>query len=342
MRGQFGQRQQHEIALFYAMMAFVVFGMIGSTIYDRLSGIKLQHGRVVSPIVEHRFGEDAFVEDILVAVGDEVQVGDLLVKLNSPRRDGALDAVRIDIRQAERRVEDAERRLLQLQDRSARHLAELERVLAAAIAARSFDDFFVGRNLEEVLSALTALRAFENVSSPLALEFEELEAQLRELLEEREMDLRQLKRDLSNAKDAYDAINIVSQVEGVVRELPLVEDLHQPRGTLAVVVEQNTLRQVVGWLDERAAQSLHVGQKALLRVATPNGTRSLDATVVDAVAGVDPARAADFGVIVTLEAAQTDLTKNRAELRPGAPVEIRADRGWALTPYIIAFRSWWS
>lgn len=329
-------------ALFYALLAVVVFGMIGSTIYDRLSGIRLQNGRVMAPVVEHRLSEAAFVDDIRVEVGDEVRVGDLLVVLNTPERDGALDAVRIDIRQAERRLEDAQARIDGLQERQASYKRSLELALAREIALRSTRDFFGGYHLDGVEAALAALAAFDNLTDPLALEFHELEAQLTELLEERSTDLRQLKRDLSNAKDAYDAINLVAQVNGIVRELPLVEDLHQGRGTLGAVIEENSPRQVVGWISERASQDLYVGQNARLRVATPEGSRSLDAKIVDVSAGVDPARPTEFGVIVTLQSDQTDLAQNRTELRPNAPVEIRADRGWTLTPFVLAFRAWWT
>ena len=328
--------------LFYAALAFVVFGVIGSTIYERLSGIQLQNGRVSSPIAEHRLGEDAFVEQILVEVGDEVRVGDMLIKLNSPRRDGDLDAVRIDIRQEERRIVDAQRRIRRLQTRRTAHLDGLQSELAQEIAKRSTRDFIGGYNLDGVTAARAAILAFEDLRDPLALEFHELNAQLRALLADRATELRQLKRDLSNVKDSYDAINIVAQVNGIVRELPVIEDLHHTRGTLAALVEENAHRQVVGWINERAAQKLFVGQTARLRVATPDGSHSLAATVVDTVAGVDPARPAEFGVLVTLQTDQDDLAKNRTELRPGAPVEIRADRGWAFTPYVTAFRSWWS
>lgn len=328
-------------ALVYALIAFVVFGVIGTTIYDRLSGIQLQHGRVVAPLVDHRFGEGAFVERIHVAPGDAVSVGDTLVTLNSPKRDGALDAVRIDIRQADRRLTDTKRRLRSLRARRDAHRATLVAAYEAAVARRSTADFFADRRLDQVYATWAALQAFDTLRDPVALEFDALDAELRDLRDEREAELRQLKRDLSNTKDAYDAINIIAQVDGVVRELPVVPDLHLPRGTLAAVVEADTHRQVMGWLPERAAQRLHVGQRARLRLATPTGSRSLQAKVVETVAGVDPAQANAFGVIVTLAVEGADLTKTRTLLRPDAPVDIRADRGWALTPYVLAFRAWW-
>lgn len=329
-------------ALFYALFAIVVFGIIGSTIYDRLSGIRLQHGRVMAPMVGHRINEAAFVDEIRVAVGDEVKVGDLLVVLNAPERDGALDAVRLDIRLTERRLEDAQLRLDRLQSRRAAYKHNLDADLAREIALRNTRDFLGGYHMSGVEAALEALAAFENLTSPLALEFQELEAQLSELFEVRNSDLRQLKRDLSNAKDSNDAINIVAQVDGIVRELPLVEDLHQIRGTLGAVIEENSPRQVVGWISERASQDLYVGQNARLRVATPEGSKSLSATIVDVTAGVDPARPTEFGLVVTLQTDQADLVQNRMELRPNAPIEIRADRGWALTPFVLAFRAWWT
>jgi multidrug efflux pump subunit AcrA (membrane-fusion protein) len=328
--------------LFYALFAIVVFGMIGSTIYDRLSGIRLQHGRVMAPMVEHRISEAAFVDEIRVAVGDEVNVGDLLVVLNAPERDGALDAVRLDIRLTERRLEDAQLRLDRLQSRRAGYKHNLDADIAREIALRNTRDFLGGYHMSGVEAALAALAAFENLTSPLALEFQELEAQLSELFEDRNSDLRQLKRDLSNAKDSNDAINIVAQVDGIVRELPLVEDLHQIRGTLGAVIEENSPRQVVGWISERASQDLYVGQNARLRVARPEGSKSLSAKIVDVTAGVDPARPTEFGLVVTFQTDQADLVQNRMELRPNAPIEIRADRGWALTPFVLAFRAWWT
>ncbi len=328
--------------LFYAMLAFVVFGIVGSTIYDRLSGVRILQGRVVAPVTELRLGEDAFVEKVLVAPGQSVRVGDVLVQLNSPRRDRDLDAVRIAIRQAEDRIADTDGRIARLHERRAAYRADLQRKLAAEVARRQVPEFLAGRNLQAVEAALAALRAFDDLRDPMALEFDDLEAQLIALRDERDTELRQLKRDLSNVKDAYDAISIIASVNGVVREVPVVEDLYHARGTLAAVVEENTPRQVVGWISEGASQSVHVGQRVRLRVTGADGSRSLGGTVVDTQAGVDPDRPAEFGVVVTVQTDQTDLDRNRAELRPGAPVDMRADRGWALTPYVVAFRAWWS
>ena len=324
----------------YSVLAFVVFGMVGTAIYDRLSGIQLQNGRVVSPLFEHRMSEDAFVERIFVKIGDEVKTGDLLVQLNSPERDGALDAVRIDIRQIENLIADAKWRLERLIKRREAYRKALANELALQIALRSEWQLLGGYNLDGIEAALSALRAFDEGIDPLALEFEEQEAQIRELLTLREDEYRQLKRDLSNTKDAYDAISVFALTDGVVRELPLIEDIHQARGTLAVIVEANAHREIVGWVNERAAQRIFVGQEARLRIATSEGSRSLNAEVIDAMAGVDPANPGDFGVMVTLRSDQTDLNKNRAELRPGAAVEIKVDRGWSLTPYVMTFRNW--
>lgn len=328
--------------LFYSLFAIVVFGLIGSTIYDRLSGIRLQHGRVSAPLVELRTGSAAYIADIPVAVGDAVQAGDVLIRLNDPDRDGALDAVRADIRLAERRLQDAVDRLDAVTRRKADHRAGLVAQIATAQRGLGVAAFIGGYNTAAYVAAVQALRAFDTGADALALQIQEQQAQLAEMIAEREIDLRQLKRDLSNAKDANDAINVIATTDGIVRDLPLTRDLFVARGTLAGVVEQNAPRTAVGWISERAAQSLHVGQAARLRVSTPEGSRLLAAAISDITAGVDPARPTEFGVIVTLQLQDPDLDKNRAVLRPGAPVEIRADRGWALTPYVLAFKEWWS
>ncbi len=325
-------------AMFYAMLSLVVFGLLGSSIYDRLSGIRLQNGRVAAPLVELRVSEASYVDQIHVAIGDRVRVGQVLVSLNNPERDGALDGVRGDIRLAEQRLTDAETRLQQM---IARRLAQRDVLVQAVTRAQNaltVRDFIGGYRQQAYLAALAALRSFDTMS----LEFEELEAQLRELVQERTNAVRQLKRDLSNAKDAYDALNVISPVDGMVRELPVVKDLYIARGVLAAVVEENRPRQALGWVNERASQSLHVGQAARLRVSSATGSKTMNAVVSDITAGVDPARPGEFGVIVTLDTNQKDLTKNRAALRPDAPVEIQADRGWFLTPFVLAFRSWWS
>ena len=262
-------------AFVFGILAFLVFGLLWTAIYDRLSGIRLQHGRIVPSVVEYRLTDDAYVEKNLVNVGDAVQIGDLLVRLENPQRNSASTA-------------------------SQTHVLRVEQGKANV--------------------------AILHEERPAA----------------RQVGLPRLRRDASSTIEKTETIDIVSQVNGTVRELGLIEDYHQPRGSLAAVVEQDNARNVVGWLSERSAQSIYVGQKAHVRVASSTGSRSLNATITNVVAGVDPALPLEFGVVVTLEIDRSDLADNLEVMRPGVPVDIRADRGWKLTPYVMPLRPGWS
>ena len=61
---------------FYLILAVAVVGLIGEKIFTQLSQVSLQHARIVAPLIDLHVPEAAFVDEILVAQGDDVERGE--------------------------------------------------------------------------------------------------------------------------------------------------------------------------------------------------------------------------------------------------------------------------
>ena len=310
----------------YALIGAVVFGMLGQQIWSRLSIISVGQARVVAELVEHPAPVGAYVERILVAEGDAVEQGDTLVVLTSPGHNGALTEIRADIKRAEADVRQA-RRALEL------HFEGLEdarrpfvEALERAIAARRIRDFLADYDLDDVRRALRALALFDAEVSQTDGDFHARRAFLMDILRQRKDELSQLKRELSAEKSVGGAADIVAMEDGVITELPVFEDQFLSRGDIALTLEVDGPRHVVGWLDEGMAAAVFPGMTATMIANSGGETRRIKGEVVEVVAMANPDRAGTFGLRVLILPAEWVERDAPELLRPDAPMELSLER----------------
>ncbi len=313
--------------LAYALAALFIFGVIGGQIWGRLNTIPLENGRIEAALAPYTVARDAYVDEVRVGPGDRVEQGDTLVTLSNPEQAGDLEELRREIRLAERRLAEAERRLSAHVGRRTDLRGQAEREYRNAMAAQAAPGWFGAHDparIETAWAALTAARTAE--LTPDDLIYDELAA----LEEERAADLARLKRELGALKDAVEAANIVALDAGIVREITVAPDQFATRGTQAVIVEGLSPREAIGWLPARRAAAVYPGMAAEIRWSDASGPRRVTARVAELAAGPDPLRPQEFGMIVRLE---TDLEadESRTLFTRGQPVRLTLERdllGW--------------
>ena len=299
--------------LIYTLAAVLIFGVIGGQVWSVLSTVSVPQGRVSAPMIAHHAPIAAHVDKIAVELGDRVKQGDLLVALNDPRRQGALDDLRTEIVAAEERREDAfeklraQRALIRQRSEALRHRYETS---GAQYIDRAFQEW----------------RAYADRRSERAKQDDALRVSLKDLLHDRERALSRLKRQRANLKDEIAALQIVALEDGWVAEIKAFKDQYIARGDLAVSVESATPRTFVGFADESYAGTLYAGMKARVRVSLETGPRVFTAEITEISAGQDPDMPSRYGMRITLAPTEVTPEKARDLLRPNTPVEIEALR----------------
>lgn len=300
----------------YIVIACMVAYTVGSGIYGKMATIQIYNARIEAPLQPHRTGEAAFVDDILVAAGDRVSQGDVLIALSTPDSSAAIDDVRDRIRRQEDRLEEAERLAASLGGRIAEarealigRVAQLppERHVAGEEALEAFDGRYAAEHQDLFAAHATALREVEAVLS----------------------ELRRLRRDRGRLRNAADAMNIIAGQDGIVGEVLVFEGEFVPRGEVAVVLEAAEPRIVRGWLDQSMATVVHPGMQASITFDTFDGRRTHQGVIAGLEAGVDRDFSSEFGMLTTIRV--TDLTpeETREALPHLAAVEVHASRRWA-------------
>lgn len=287
----------------YVLAAGLVFSILGGQIWTTLNTVELQNGRVVAPMRPHLAPGSGFVDRIRVDIGDPVQQGDVLIELTDPDTESTLTEVRAGIRLTERRLAEA--------------ITRRDRHLTGQAAARAE---MVERGDPYGLILFDAGRSqrvgdFHDILDGLSL-----------IVDEREAELAGLKRELSNAKDAAQALNILALEDGIVRRLDVFEDQYVARGTGLLVIEGTAPRVIMGWARETLSQVVRLDMRGKVQLVQGGMRHTVDVVVSDIVAGVDPLLPGEFGMLVTLSAPDWSTDRTRAMLRPDAPVQIVLDR----------------
>lgn len=313
---------------FYAILAVVLFGLIGGQIWTRLSSVNLHNARVVAPEIIHRAGGTAYVDEIFVTDGQRVQQGDRLVRLSDPEKDGVVDDIRREIERAADRTHSARKLWQDHLETGNERRAQLLIAHRAAVAERGLVDFTSGQNLEVVNETYDALKAFDVPRIGTPGDFHDIAQQLKGQMDDAKDAERRFKRDLGNAKSSARAFDIVAQKDGVVKELLTFEDVYLPRGTEVLVLEEQSPRFVQAWVDEAQAAAIFVGMPVELALRTAQGRRNLIGEISDITAGIDPVTDAGFGMIVRVSIPSLDADTSRNALPAAAPVKARALKSW--------------
>lgn len=314
---------------FYLILSVVVFGLIGQQIWTRISQVSLMHARVVAPLVEHRNADAAYVDEILVAIGDEVQRGQTLIRLNLPEHDAKLTDIRGRISAAETRLQTLENTRqvhLNTGDPTRRVLLQTYNQTVASLNDRNF---FSGWDLDDVIKAWHDLRDFDDLARLAKGPFYDILRGLDVEIQAQNDALGRLKRELGNHKDAMDAVDIVATTAGTVQQIDVFEDQYIARGMLAITIEENRPRMVRAWLSEEMSQTVHIGMQSRIRFSEAGKTRSITGTISDIQASIDPDISDDFGIIVSVVFNDMNVTQTRHTFRTNAPVTLSASKDWA-------------
>ncbi len=319
---------------FYVALAFVLIGLIGGQIWDRLSSVNFANGRVVAPVINHLVTEAAYVDAVLIVAGQNVKRGQTLVRLSNPERDSATDDLRRDIARAQKQTRNARVLLENHLGQSDLHRAPLEAAYRDALSQRRLADFVGNYDLGSVVAAWGALQNFDLELSATLGDFHDIRTKLKTQLDEAKDLERRLKRDLGNAKSSARAMDVVAQADGVVSEIFVFQDEYLARGRIALTLEENTPRRVQAWVDEARADAIYLGMETEITFRNALGKRKLTGVIADITAGLDSETDNGFGMIVTVDVPEMTTDETRELLRVAAPVKLKGLKDW--------HRFWWA
>lgn len=309
-------RAATTVIVYLAAAAFI-FGTMGTGIYSRLATVDIQNARVEAPLVTHLAAEVGYVDEVLVAPGDVVAAGELLVRLATPESDAALAAVRGRIDLLEDRLEAALRRAANFDATLA--LKRTELVDAARLATGQ------GR-----IEAAAALEAFDGRYSDKHSALFAARAGVRREIDALEEELRRLRRERGRLRNAADALHLKASEPGTVTEMSVLDGQFITRGATVVQVEGTDARQVRGWVDASMAAAFYKGMTVTVTINEGAGAERLKGQIAELEAGVDLALSPQFGMLVTVSFPQLSAERTREKLPHLMPVQLEATRAWAV------------
>ncbi|MFY0679464.1 MAG: HlyD family efflux transporter periplasmic adaptor subunit [Thalassovita sp.] len=310
-----------HVATYVACMALVV-GVVGSNILTNLDRIDIRHGRVQAPIQTLVSLRDSYVGKILVAPGDRVKAGDVLISMSDP-------AVTAKLSEARSRLSDATRHRNTL----TRALTELEKLrhepadeIRMAGAGRIYEAHVARRGFGDLLWQWDELKQQDLVAAneydPVEVTYRLVQAQL----SEKQLLVKTLRARRDGQKGLAAATDVVADTDGVVGDVLVRQGQFLAQGVPVVTLEQDAMRDVVGWASERYAQTIHVGMPARIGVNSRGEKQVLRAVVTDVAAGGIPERPGEYGIVVTVQPISLSVADSRQILAQGAPVKLEAER----------------
>ncbi len=306
----------------YLCIAALAFWTLGSGVWNKLSQVNIQNARIEAELVPHTAAARGFVANVLVAPGETVERGDILVRLADPEGEAALSDVRGRIDLIESRLFEAQQALLRLDQRVDRLRAALVQDLltgadAAVARLAAFDARITPNNRDLFVAQDTAQQQVDTLSD----------------------ELRRLARERGRLRDAADALHVLAADDGIVREVLVLKSQLVGRGTEIVLLEGLHARTARGWLDHSMASAIFTGMAVKVEIAGAQGPQTLEGEVTHVKAAIDPEISPEFGMLVTVAFPTLSASESREALGHLTPVELRAERGWA-TAWDRTISSW--
>ncbi len=306
----------------YVALACVVFGVIGQSILTNLDRIDIQHGRVVGPTTHLVAPQAGTVSEIIVSSGDHVTAGSVLARVKNPSFEADLEKARASLAASELALERVNVALDEL-DRVGRHqdetirLAGIERIYEAHDLEGRFSD------IRERWLAL------DDRGAPSAYPHDPFEITRRRLLEKQEfrtLELRRSRVERSGRREIAKSTRIVAPTDGIISEVLIQQGQFVTTGAATISLEAEELRQTVGWVSERFAETLYIGMPASVGFNDAGRKAQIDGVISDIQAGDHPDRPGEYGILVWVQPSDMDLAEARNRLRIGAPVNLEAKR----------------
>lgn len=311
----------------YVLLATLVFGFLGQHIWARIDRIDIQRGRVVAPLVEQAAPISGFVRDMPAEVGDRVRLGDTLLALRNPDLDRALAETEAQLEAAREALAAAQSAQSHLTDVITAAGEDRPVTYRLALAARIHAEFFNDRDLEEMRRLWVTLRdqdrdLSENFSPDLVIA-----ERLGGLVADRKREVARLDRELAKRREAVASALIVAETSGIIRDVLVHPDQYLQKASAVVVIEEDAPRVTMGWMPAHLAESVHIGQPALIRYSQDTTHTALEGKVIAVSAGQDPGQPNEFGMLVTVAADGLSTDATRDLFAADAPVTLAVKRG---------------
>lgn len=312
--------------VFYLFLAAFMVLFVGGHIWDRLSTIRLDHGRFVAPTEHYLAPDTGYIDRLYVRPGEAVARGDIIARLQDPDRESDVEEVRAEVLLAERALEVAQTALADHLARKPDYRAPL--LEAVERASQLLRDHHPGTRHVSValLRAQNRLQVFDQGIDVGTARYHALAADFTRQAEDQSLILRRWKRELRHRKSAANKYVIRAKTDGTVFAVHVEKGHFVGRGDLVAEVEEDTPRTAVGWLDDSMVTSVSLGMTGTAKFNFRGEYRQMAATVVDLQAGSDAARPDRFGMIVTLKIEGAGLGTSRKLFRPNAPAQLELDR----------------
>ncbi len=302
----------------YTMLAVFAFGVMGGQIASMLDRIDMDRGRVITPLVPHISPAATFVRDIRVSPGTFVKAGDILMVLGDAALDADIAATEHERADVSARLEKARAAMETLAtamgQRGAKALGATARY---TLAARYQTEFFADDDTSRMHRLWVVLRdqnpKMARVFSPDIVMIERLTL-LIETLERRRMDL--LETEALN-KDRQNEITLRALTDGIVTETLAYEGQFVSRRDMLMTIEEDTPREMLGWVSAEVADRVHLGQRVSITYASGDALIEAEGRVAHIIAGPDPGQPNAFGMLVSV----APIGMNAKEMRQTYPID---------------------
>lgn len=317
----------------YLIMAVLIVGVLGNNIFNHLDRIDIRHGRVLAPTSMMIAPRDGYVKAIVTAKGFSVQAGDVLLKMHNPVLASNLQKAEVDLELAKVDLANLNTAI----DELMQFRGETHPLTRLSHARQIHLQFFGGKGFENLRNQWVALRGQDPV---LAQKFDPLEVTIGLLLAQakrhaRVVETRKIERN--SRIELLQSAHVIAQSTGIVREILVQPGQYLRPNDPVILFETDTPRVAIGWVSERFSETIYIGMPAYIGLNQAGNRKGLNGTVVDVMAGDDPERPGEFGIIVTVAAQGFETDELRLVLREGAPVNLSAERqiyqrlrGWVL------------
>lgn len=306
----------------YLLLAALIAAVLGSALFNGLTRINIQHGRVVAPISEDLPASEGFVKSIHVVPGQRVEAGEVMVRLRDPAAQAELSQTRTRLSLAEKelaRVVEARETLETL------HTVETLEV-RGALAAQIYAQFIGDRGFDALWKRWLEMQEHDPDAASAFDPFDFARDKLKELELEHQAKVRRLRATRDANKSAISMSHVRAPSDGIVHEVLVRKGQPYRHDDLAVVFEADTPRVAMGWVSERYAEAIFIGMDASIGVNSLGQKTTIAGTVTDVRAGADPRRPGEFGIIVTVTPRDISSEETKSLLRRDAPVNIQTRR----------------
>lgn len=298
--------------LLYLCIGAAVFWTLGSGIWGKLATVDIHNARIEAQMLDHTTADHGFVKQVLVAPGDYVERGDILVRLTDAEGEAALTDVRSRIDLLENRLAQA---ALTEQELARRNALIREQIVAA-----------LQPTFPQVRALLDAFDA--RLARPHMDLFAAHDAALLQI-DMLEDELRRLRRERGQLREAGDALHVTALDDGFVTDVFVLRGQMVGRAAIVAVVEADAARQARGWLDQSMAAAIYPGMSVSAEIASASGPQRLEGVVESIEAGIDPEISPEFGMLVRVSFPKLTNEETRATLPHLSPTSLEAERPWA-------------